>query len=617
MRLFDCFTACEQTLYLTPSPKSPNKTPSGGKRCKLDERMNGPLEALRASRGREGVKSAAFFLPAFIGIMISHLGLAFSSDQANTHLLKGSELVEKELYAQAAPEFEEALRLEPTSFPAAYNLGFAYWKLRKLELASKAFQKALRLDPTNAPSQYYLGQIQLLQGHTDEAIAAFRQLTARQGPPVADEHYQLGLAYLKKGEAENAIQWLSKAAELYPREPNVKSSLGKAYLLAGRKEEADQAFSASKVIRDQNLEATQLLQSCRQHLQSRDFEKAFEIRKRLLAFDDSEFLIAVGTLFGESGLPEQAIEPLGKALTLNGNSFEAQFNLGYTLLGLGKEDLAEKHLERATELRPDSFEAQSLLGVVRSNRKENLPAIESLRRAVELRPKNLRALSMLALQYIEGRYYEEAVPALTRAIQLNPSDPDLRFLLIQAHYKNQDSVKALQLAQETLQQYPLLARAHYELGFQLASMGRFEESKAPFKKALDLQPDYPEALYALGDLLVKEDKPAEALPYLQQALRLNSNYTEASSSLGRALLALKRYDDVVGEMRKVVAYDAAEPEPHLHLAQAYRALGQDENAKQELQTFNQLNQQRMKRTDQQGVRRFPSQGEPLKGKHNP
>src|SRR5262249_43436233 len=185
-----------------------------------------------------------FFLLAVIGIMTPPLAQAFSNEEADTHLLKGSEFVEKELYTQAASEFEQALRLEPKSFPAAYNLGFAYWKIRKLELAMKAFQRALRLDPADASSQYYLGQIHLLQGHTDEAIAVFRQLTARQGPPVADEHYQLGLAYLKKGEVENAIQWLSKAAELYPREPNVRSSLGKAYQLAGRQEEADQAFNA-------------------------------------------------------------------------------------------------------------------------------------------------------------------------------------------------------------------------------------------------------------------------------------------------------------------------------------------------------------------------------------
>jgi tetratricopeptide (TPR) repeat protein len=530
-----------------------------------------------------------------------------SASQVDVHLLKGSELLEKGLYAQAAGEFEDASKLDPKSFPAAYNLGFAYWNLRKLELATGAFLKAQRLNPSDASSRYYLGQIHLLKGETDQAIALFRQLVEKQGAPVADEHYQLGLAYLKKGRAEDAIHWLSKAAELHPREAGIRTALGKAYQLAGRSEEAEQAFKASAQMREQDLEASKLLQSCRQYLQSKELEKALEIRTRLLALDDSEFLIALGTLFGENGLPDQAVEPFQKALKLNENSFEAQFNLGYTFLGLGKSELAEQHLGRAVQLKPDSFEACSLLGVAQTNRKQNLPAIESFRRAAELRPDNLRILSLLALQFIEGRYYEEAIRVLTRAIQLNKSDPDLRFLLIQAHYKNQDSIKALQLAQETLQQYPSLARAHYELGFQLASMGRFEESKAPFKKALELQPDYPEALYALGDLLVKEGNAEGALTYLMRTLQLNPNYADASSSLGRALLELKRYDEVVAEMQKAISQDPAEPQPHLHLAQAYRSLGEQEKAKQELQVFGQLNKERMKRKDQQGVRKFPSE----------
>jgi tetratricopeptide (TPR) repeat protein len=543
-----------------------------------------------------------------IAILILLVPLALlSSPAVEAHLLKGSEFLEKELYAQAALEFEEALKLDSKSFQAAYNLGFAYWNLRRLELAAGAFQKALRLDPADVSSHYYVGQIHLLKGETDQAITVFKKLVGRQGPPVADEHYQLGMAYLKKGSAEDAIHWLRRAAELHPREAGIRTALGKAYQLGGRQQEAEQAFKTSTLMRDQDLEASRLLQSCRQHLQSKELDKALEIRARLLALKDSEFLIALGMLFGENGLPEQAVEPFQKALTLKENSFEAQFNLGYTFLALGKNDLAEKHLERAAGIRPDSFEAHSLLGVARGNRKENLPAIESLRRAAQLRPDSVRVLSLLALQFIEGRYYDEAIRVLARAIQLNKSDPDLRFLLIQAHYKNQDSIKALQLAQETLQQYPSLARAHYELGFQLASMGRFEESKIPLRRALELEPNYPEALYALGDLLVKEDKPEEALTYLRQALRLNPNYADASSSLGRALLELKRYDEVVGEMRKAVAQDPAEPQPHLHLAQAYRALGQQEQAKQELQIFDQLNRERMKRKDQQGVRKFPSE----------
>ena len=136
-------------------------------------------------------------------------------------------------------------------------------------------------------------------------------------------------------------------------------------------------------------------------------------------------------------------------------------------MGLQKDDLAEQHLAQAASLRPDSFEAYSLLGVARGNLKKNLLAIESFKKASELRPDNVRVLSLLSLQYIEGKYYAEAIHLLSRAIQHDNSDPTVWFLLIQAHYKNQDSVRALELAQKTLERFPGLARAHTSSAFSL------------------------------------------------------------------------------------------------------------------------------------------------------
>jgi tetratricopeptide (TPR) repeat protein len=520
-------------------------------------------------------------------------------------MVRGSQYLEKELYAQAASEFRQATVIDPKSAPAFYNLGLAYWKLRKIDLASEAFGKALSFEPSDAYSQYYMGRIHLLKGETRKAIAVFERLTHRKAAPIADEHYQLGLAYLKSADSEKAIQWLQKAEGLHPQDENIRATLGRAYQLARRNREAEEEFKASSQMRGQNLEASQLLHSCRQFLQSKEINKALEIRKQLLNSTDVDYLVTLGTLFGESGLPEFAVEPLEKAVTLDQQSFEAQFNLGYTYLGLRKDDLAEQPLAQAASMRPDSFEAYSLLGVVRGNLKKNVPAIESLKKAAELRPDNVRVLSLLGLQFIEGRYYAEAIRVLSRANQLNDSEPTSWFLLIQAHYKNQDSVKALELAQKTLERFPGLARAHYEFGFQLASMGRFQDAKVSLMKALQLDPDYPEAHYSLGDLLLKEDKLGEAVSHFQQALKLNQNYAEAYAGLGRALLSLKRYEEVVSEMKKAVSTDSVDPQSYLHLAQAYRALGQQENAQRELKVFDRLNRQRMKQKDEEAPREFP------------
>jgi tetratricopeptide (TPR) repeat protein len=245
------------------------------------------------------------------------------------------------------------------------------------------------------------------------------------------------------------------------------------------------------------------------------------------------------------------------------------------------------------------------LGVAQSNLQKTLPAIRTLQKALELQPGNIRVQSLLGLQFVEGSYYQEAIRFLSRAVELNPAEPTLRFLLIQAHYKNQDSVKALQLAEEALKRFPKLAQSYYELGFQYGSMGRFREAKPYLQDALRLNPDYAEAHTSLGDLLLREDKAEEALLHFRQALKANSS-SDAYVGLGKALLALNRPEAVIAEMEKVVGLFPMEPQLHYSLAQAYRALGQQEKTQVELETFNQLNKERMKRKDQEVSRKFPS-----------
>jgi len=131
------------------------------------------------------------FLANFLFLSISPgilRAFASSSTKAEVHLERGSQFLEKELYTQAASEFQQAVLLDPKSFGGFYNLGLAYWKLRKIEPAAEAFQMALSLNPADANSHYYLGRINLLKVDTSKANSLFEHLTATSASPVAYEH---------------------------------------------------------------------------------------------------------------------------------------------------------------------------------------------------------------------------------------------------------------------------------------------------------------------------------------------------------------------------------------------------------------------------------------------
>ncbi|MEW5976496.1 MAG: tetratricopeptide repeat protein [Acidobacteriota bacterium] len=520
-------------------------------------------------------------------------------------LQRGVYFLEQNQPEQAAAELQKAVQQDPKSYPALYNLGLAYWNLRKLDASLASFQQAHRLQPAEANARYYLGRIHLARGEATQAIQFLKGLVENQITPLADEHYQLGLAYLKAGQGQAAVEVLQAASKRRPEDSSVHEALGRAYQAAGRQADAEKSFARSSQLKDADLEASRLLHLCRQHLEAKDVQQAVEAGHQLVRLSSVEHLVELGVLYGQSGLLEQATEPLQRAVSLDPDRFEAQFNLGLTFLNLGKNDQAEGCFAQAARIAPESFEAHSLLGVVRGQLGRNLQSIESFRRAVSLQPNNLRVVSLLALQYIEGSYYEEAIRLLSALVQSNPSEATLRFLLIQAHHKNQDSVKALELAKTTTQDFPGLAEAHYNLGFQLASFGRFQESKGAFEQALRLNPDYAEAHYSLGDILLKEGQPEAALAHFRQAVSMTPKMIDARVSLGKALLALQRNEEVVKAMEEAIALDPSEPQLHFNLAQAYRGLGQTEKTQQELKIFNRLNQERMKQKDREVPKKFP------------
>gem|GEM_PF-1837376 len=84
--------------------------------------------------------------------------------------------------------------------------------------ALASFSQALELQPENAEVHYNIGIIHYQHDRVDEAIQHF---TAAKGinPTFAAAYYQVGLALLKKGEMEAAVENLEKYLSLAPDSP--------------------------------------------------------------------------------------------------------------------------------------------------------------------------------------------------------------------------------------------------------------------------------------------------------------------------------------------------------------------------------------------------------------
>ena len=107
---------------------------------------------------------------------------------------------------------------------------------------------------------------------------------------------------------------------------------------------------------------------------------------------------------------------------------------------------------------------------------------------------------------------------------------------------------------------PTQAEIWCHLGSTQQAQGRLDEAVASFRRALELKPDFAEALNNLGLALAGQGKPNEAAASFRQAMRFRPDYHEAHRNLQNAVLEAKKLG--VQLMPRLA-------EAHHELAQAY------------------------------------------------
>ncbi len=318
---------------------------------------------------------------------------AATSDDALHHLGSGLRLFDLQRYSEAAREFELALEIDPQLADARYHLAVAYFNQRRYADSRLQFEQLSAGGYQKDRIGYYLGRLDLLEGNVDGAIGRFEML--RNAEPVEDELYFLGSAYLKKGEAEKAIKVLALQTKLNPRDFRAHNLLARAYAKAGRAEDAEREYAEAGRLHDYYLRGKQELMECRKLLEARDADEAWARCSPVLETDDIDKLVAVGMLFGEFGSHEGALQAFTRALALDPESPEVNYDLAFTYFGGKDYAQARKFLEVALQLRPNFFEALALEGTVLYLLRDDAAAAALLQRAHQLRPDDVAVNKLL------------------------------------------------------------------------------------------------------------------------------------------------------------------------------------------------------------------------------
>ena len=190
----------------------------------------------------------------------------------------------------------------------------------------------------------------------------------------------------------------------------------------------------------------------------------------------------------------------------------------------------------------------------------NRKARESFRRAIALDPDFALAYAMLA--------WTHAFDAMNGWGESRQASLEL----------------ARDLASKALTLDGQMPVAYFVRGLAFRELGDRAHALVEAEKAIELDPNYAGAHVLLATLLYFNERPNEALQLMKRAIALNPNHPyNYSFHLGQVYYILKRYDEAITALKRVLESNPAAERAHLWLAAAYAQAGRSDDAEWEVE----------------------------------
>jgi tetratricopeptide (TPR) repeat protein len=276
----------------------------------------------------------------------------------------GATLADLKRFTEAIEQYRIALASDPTNRMVRMNLALAYRGNNELANAIKELERLHREDANDGQPVMLLADCLVQSGRYADAIALLAPLEATQ-PDDADLEWLLGTAMIHAGRPQEGVERVEKVAE---RDANAD-----AYLLAGQ---------------------TRLAMS-QYDLAQRNAEAAGRLNPALPGLSTLS-----GMILEQQGDYDAAETALQKALTMNGDDFNAHLYLGGIFYFKRDMKQAKLHLTRALQLQPSSAQARYELALVASSDGQLDAAMQYLETLVRQSPDWLQPhVELSALYY--------------------------------------------------------------------------------------------------------------------------------------------------------------------------------------------------------------------------
>ena len=383
---------------------------------------------------------------------------------------QGTQLLDSGDLQEAVLIFEAAFKERPTA-ESHVNLGFALLEVHRSNEAKIHFEQAVKLDPSSFDANFLYACTACADGDYKEALSSVKSALAihSQSSSALNLLYKL---YAIEGDFKKIEEHLT----LLSREAKSPSELK---MLTAR---------ALLDISDEGDLKQTLLARAADYL-----EIALELNPACL-----DAFIEQGRLFLLQDRAALAVDSFEHAVAIKADSAAAHYGLAKTQKILGNRVQAAVNAEKAVLANPKHIDAHRLIADIALENSDYIKAENHYIKMIELEPNSKGVKILLGVIYSEKGQYELAIDITRQVINSSKGYPEGHFALGNIFLKKQNYTEAINCYYQALKLRPGYVGVMNNLASSLLSMGNNEEALSLYKDIVQVEPTNEMALQNLA-----------------------------------------------------------------------------------------------------------------------
>lgn len=395
----------------------------------------------------------------------------------------------------------------------------------------------------------------------------------------------LSLQTGNRTQLQSAINDLQMAVTRAPQNPVLRFNIGRAYLAKGELDQARQQFREAVKLRADYLPPQIALASM--EIQRGDFAKALQAADDILKVDPNNLVGRLIHANAQSGLGDRQKARAEVLEILKNNPKLAEARLQLAMLDFQTKDYkaAEQAFRELYEgTPPDSRGLMGLLEVfLAQGRGEQ--AVQLIQSEIGKQPDRADFQYALANTAVRAGKYDLAVNTYSKLIGQNPNRADLMLQLGETYRFKGDNDSAIKAFKKAKDLAPNNPAPLMQLALMFERSGKQLESRPVYEQILKIEPDNAIALNNLAYILAESGADLDlALTYAQRAKSKLPQEVNIADTLGWIYIKKNLSDSAIGIFRDLVNGHPENSTFRYHLGMALYQKGDKPGARKELQT---------------------------------